>query len=162
MADEIKVQRATAKGQFTMSEKRLNEALSNLNDIPLSTLERRYNDLESKWNHVQQVHFKYTSTVDPDTAQEDVNKWIDELAERFNAAEIEADRCIEAYKDKLRSSEDSKSAVQSETIVHQQLSQPTDQSHNTNNPIQLERIKLEKFDGDIRNTTNSRSSLNAM
>ena len=34
--------------------------------------------------------------------------------------------------------------------MHQQLSPPTDQTRNSNNPIQLERIKLEQFDGDIR------------
>ena len=45
MADELKVQRATAKGQFTISEKRLKDALNNIDSIPLSTLERRYKDL---------------------------------------------------------------------------------------------------------------------
>ena len=95
MADELKVKRATAKGQFTISEKRLKDALNNIDSIPLSTLERRYKDLESKWNLVQQIHFTYSSSVSPDTAQEDINTWIEEIAERFDALEI---KLIDALK----------------------------------------------------------------
>ena len=67
---------------------------------------------------MQQAHFAYSSSISPDDDDE-INEWIDEMTARFDAAEIEADRSIEAHKRKLSSLEDNKPAVQAKTIRNQ-------------------------------------------
>ena len=71
-----------------------------------------------------------------------------DLADRFDSIEVEADRIIEAYKTKM-------SAVKREEANQVTASPLQNSKLNTDvqpmsNPIQLERIKLDKFNGDIR------------
>ena len=47
MADELKVKRATAKGQFTISEKRLKDALNNIVTHARKTLQKSGIKMES-------------------------------------------------------------------------------------------------------------------
>jgi hypothetical protein len=156
MDEELKIKRATAKGQFTRSEKRLRDAVTNMESTPISTIERRYTELESKWNTVQEAHDRYVATLEQKSTPEnpfveaDENDWINEVADHFDSMEVEADRRIEAYKMKL-SSVKTEEANQITASPLQDTQLHTDvQPKVMSNPIQLERIKLDKFNGDIR------------
>ena len=154
MDEELKMKRATAKGQFTRSEKRLKDAITTMESTPISTIERRYSELESKWIMVQEAHDRYAAVFQQNSSPEnpfveaDENDWINEVADRFDSIEIEADRRIEAYKTKM-------SAVKTEEANQVTASPLQNSKLNTDvqpmsNPIQLERIKLDKFNGGIR------------
>ena len=154
MDEELKMKRTTAKGQFTRSEKRLKDAITSMESTPIATIERRYSELESKWIMVQEAHDRYVAAFQQNSSSEnpfieaDENDWINEVADRFDFIELEADRRIEAYKTKL-------SAVKTEEANQVTASPLQNSKLNTDvqpmsNPIQLERIKLDKFNGDIR------------
>lgn len=158
MAEELKGKRAIAKGQFTRSEKRLKDALGNMENTPISTIERRYNELNSKWTMVQEAHDAYMAVLpceaSTDIESEEANpeNWINDIADRFDAIELEADRSIEALKLKL-SSVKTEEAIPLTTNPSEQGSTNVSTTVNpsaTSSSVQLERIKLEKFNGDIR------------
>ena len=98
MTEQLKVTRATAKGQFTKSEKRLKDAITMMESIPVSTIERRYDELHSKWDTLQEAHEKYITALrsasSPESSIDEAaeNNWIDEIADRFDAIEIETDK----------------------------------------------------------------------
>ena len=82
MDEELKMKRATAKGQFTRSEKRLKDAITTMESTPISTIERRYSELESKWIMVQETHDRYAAVFQQNSSREnpfveaDENDWI--------------------------------------------------------------------------------------
>ena len=53
--EEAKKERATAKGQFTRAEDSLSKALEG-EDVPVSTIERRFGELQRRWEKVQITH----------------------------------------------------------------------------------------------------------
>ena len=146
MAEELKTKRTIAKGQFTRSEKRLKDALGNVESTPISTIERRYSELSAKWDILQEIHDAYMTVLTPQaTDEENKDSWFDKLADRFDAMELDADRSIDALKLKLASvkMEEAKPLTASSVAV---VIEPRSMSSS----VQLERIKLEKFNGDIR------------
>ena len=158
MTEQLKTSRATAKGQFTRSEKRLRDVVKNMENIPVATIERRYNELHSKWETLQEAHEKYVTSLRSASSPENPidedaeNNWIDEIADRFDAIEIETDQRIEALSIKLSSV---KTELASQAAASTVQDQPSTNQSSTiqlqmSNPIQLERIKLDKFNGDIR------------
>lgn len=154
MTEDLKTRRATAKGQFTRSERRLKDALTSAESIPISTIERRYDELNSKWVATQEAHDAYVAKIALEntsgTEADDEESWIDELNARFDSIEIDADRVIERLKQK-------NSSVKTEGTTTSAVSQDSSAqdgvnltSSSSSNSVQLERIKLEKFNGDIR------------
>ena len=71
MAEELKTKRAIAKGQFTRSEKRLKDALGNVESTPISTIERRYSELSAKWDILQGIHDAYMTVLTPQATDEE-------------------------------------------------------------------------------------------
>ena len=75
-----------------------------MENTPISTIERRYNELNSKWTMVQEAHDAYMAVL-PCEASKDIESeeanpenWINDIADRCDAIELEADRSIEALK----------------------------------------------------------------
>ena len=56
--EEAKKAHTLAKSGFTRAEKSLSDALK-LENLPLSTLDRRFNDLKLKWDICQETHDNY-------------------------------------------------------------------------------------------------------
>lgn len=159
----MKQKRGTSKSQFTRSEKRLNEALDKAEGIPLLTIERRYNELSEKWSAVQEAHDTYVAARQSEDGSIDTEVeegWIDEIAERFDDIEIKADSILEELKRKSASALklSTERSTKTEGTVSLPGQQGTAASTGEANPmpmlstntVQLERIKLEKFNGDIR------------
>ena len=135
MAEAAKQKRTIIKGQFTRAEKRLKDSLKLPLNVPLSTIQRRFEDLKSKWNEIQEAHDLYMSQLEEVTEEEE--KWMDEIIERFDALEIEADNIVGKSNESTKMTN---ASIQSEQNVKDQ----------NNSNVQLERIKLEQFNGDIR------------
>ena len=147
MAESLKVKRSTSKSQFTRSEKRLSDVLSNPTDVPVATIERRYNELSDKWKAAQDAHDAYLEAVEAEGGEaDDAEDWMDEVTQRFDNIEVKADAIIAKMKHPLSGSGVSvdSGAVKVEMATNSQ------RDDNTKNSVQLERIKLDKFDGDIR------------
>ena len=87
-----KHRRKILKGQFTRAENRLKDSLKLPLSVPLSTIQRRFEDLKSKRTEVQDAHDLYLSQLEEVTDGEE--KWLDEVIDRFNALEIETDNII--------------------------------------------------------------------
>ena len=136
MAEAAKQKRTIIKGQFTRAEKRLKDSLKLPLKVPLSTIQRRFEDLKSKWNEIQEAHDLYMSQLEEATEEEE--KWMDEIIERFDALEIEADNIVGKSNESTKMTN---ASIQSE---------PNEVKGQNNSNVQLERIKLEQFNGDIR------------
>ena len=148
MAEEMKLRRTVAKQQFTRTENSLRQALSNPNSLQ-STVERKFAELNVKWQTVQDAHDSFVAILSPDESQGE-NNWIDELVTRFDAIEVETDGVLEKFQEKKRSSVEK---------TEEQTSGSSKQEHPAGPKLlQLERLKLEKFAGDIRKYPSFRES----
>ena len=147
MAESLKVKRSTSKSQFTRCEKRLNDVLENPTTIPVATIERRYNELSERWNAAQCAHDAYLEVLEAEGYEvEEEESWMDEITKRFDEVEIKADAIIEKMKQPSISKSVSET-VKLETGTKDMVKGSEDA---TRSLVQLERIKLDKFDGDIR------------
>ena len=152
MADITK--RARAKSQFTRAEKRLQEAIDKAPSIPVQTIERRYEELRDRYNVAQQAHDDYVQVLlssKTDTTEQEEEKWISELTSRYDDIEERADILIAKMKhdDQVRSRQEL--VIKNDDVnPNKQISASAHYSQPSTNTLQLERIKLEKFDGDIR------------
>ena len=130
--------RTEAKRMFTRAANALEGAVSS--EAPLIlTLERRFAELKLRCDAAQSSHDEYVSSLGDKTDEEIVDEdvWIEALSERFNRLEEETDKC-------LMESVETKSQVQIPRL--QQTTIPVTKA----SAIQLERIKINAFDGDIR------------
>ena len=140
MADQnsAKSKRTAAKGQFTRAENKLWTAVKTCDEeIPLSTVKRRFSELELKWHESQDAHDTYLSFIE-DTADaeqlEAEEKWIEELSVRFGKIEVATDKYIEErsqVKPSVKSAE-----------VPNVVSQAS--------VVRFERMKFPPFGGNIR------------
>ena len=125
MTDDLKTRRATAKCQFTRSERRLKDALASAESIPISTIERRYDELNSKWVAAQEAHDAYVEKISSEnisgTETEEEESWIDELNSRFDSIEIDADRVIERLK--LKNSSVEPVGITTSAVLHDSSAQ---------------------------------------
>ena len=139
MADEIKAAfkvRSVAKSKFTRAETILNEALG-ATDIPVATLQRRFDDLKKCWTAVQAAHDEYIFSVEQ--KPEDVTQpadhllepYIDELVMRFNQIEVKADRHLEDILNSL----DDKATKQSTGAPIKQTNQSLSQDVRLSSPL---------------------------
>ena len=77
-----------------------------MENIPLSTLDRRFNDLKSKWDLCQETHDNYAFYSEEMVAgeAEALDGWIDNLSERFSVIKIQADEKRDAQVSKQQAS----------------------------------------------------------
>ena len=97
--DAAKQARTLAKSQFTRSLNALEKVLS-INDSPLPTIERKFNDFVTKWNTVQEAHDKFgLFEGEMNKGEKDnLEPWLSELIDKFDTLEMDADRIIEEKK----------------------------------------------------------------
>jgi len=161
--DELKNKRTLAKSQFTRTERRLKDVIKEV--VPSSIIVKRLEELTIKWDTVQQMHDEYVLSVtatnpEDTTAQATEEQWITELEDRYSALEIEAHRRIE--KDKMTQAEESRKNKE-ENLVHDNLFETSLREEGVFGnqvqlmagvpqlgAVQLERIKIEKFQGNLR------------
>ena len=103
MAEYLNMKRRMAKKQFTISEKRLKDAVENADSIPIATIARWYEEIKTKWVAAQEVHNMYiallTQSSETSGHLETEGQWIDELTlRRSNAVEMASDVFIEKLK----------------------------------------------------------------
>ena len=134
--DDAKRDRTESKRMFTRAGNAL-EAAINSTDCVVMTLQRRFDEFKLRWDDVQSKHDRYITTLDAKTDQEIKNEdeWIDELSNTFYH--------LEEITDKFLTEETIKQAI----ILEKKLDIVVAGKNST---IQLERLKVRKFDGDIR------------
>ena len=135
--EEAKKARTLAKSGFTRAEKALSDALK-LENIPLSTLDRRFNDLKSKWDLCQETHDNYAFHSEEMMAAEadGLDGWIDNLSERFSVIEIQTDEKRDAQVSKQQAS-----------IAPTGVASA---GPSTSGIVKVEKMKLPPFHGDLR------------
>ena len=85
--DALKNTRTLLKGQFTRSEKKLRDGLDivvDANKLPITTIKRRFDDIQDKWTKAQDAHDAYVAALglnETDRAVQDA--WINEISARF-------------------------------------------------------------------------------
>ena len=135
MAEELKLKRTVAKAQFTRAETSLRKTVEDKSSLS-STIERKYGELKSKWQLVQDAHDVYTATTEELEGKTEVETaWIDELTDRFGNIEVEVDNALEKFKER-------KEPVGEKYRNKEESKEP--------NQIPLARVNLEKVDGDVR------------
>ena len=96
--EEAKIKRSMAKAQYTRVEKALKKLVAN----PLSLqeiVERKFEELRVKWQEVQDFHDRYASLVTTNEEEEaKEEEWINEICERFEAIEVDADKRLQRFK----------------------------------------------------------------
>ena len=142
--EDLKNQRKLAKSQFTRAERRLNEAVSG--DLELEILERRFEELSVKRDITQKSHDSYILAQMPtaeDGFEETEEEWIQEIDNRFSVIEVVTIRKIKEKK---------KTELQIQKTMNSDAHNE-DTSFAPSCPIKLERIKIETFDGNMREYT---------
>ena len=137
--EEAKAKRTVAKAQYS----RVENALSKLVKNPLSlqeTMERKFNDLRTKWQELQDCHDTFILLLDEDSAKKE-EEWIEELCERFEAIEADTDKSLQ----KFRKVEQ---AVPDQHKV--KLQDRGESSAAEQSGLKLPRLELDKFDGNLR------------
>ena len=158
MAEELKQVRTNAKRSFTRAEVSLNKALAEPTSLAV-TIERRYDGLRTCWKDVQEAHDNYMGKI-PEEQQPKEDEWLNELIDRFERMEVKVDETMEASKEKKPMVEQQEQVrllleQQQKMLEQQQKMQQNKQEAQQQktampNQLQLERLKLEKFTGDIR------------
>ena len=131
--EELKARRTVGKQQFTRAENGLRNLLEKGGGLE-DTLQRKFDNLCSKWQALQDAHDSYVAqpAEEIDTVAEEA--WIRKLEERFDAIEADADAELQKFKVKTEQ-KDERPVTEKEPPGH----------------IQLKRLELEKFDGNLRN-----------
>ena len=144
--EDAKARRSTAKAQYTRVEKALRKLVAN----PLSlqeTIERKFEELRVKWQEVQDCHDRYAPLVTTNEEEEEKEEeWINELCERFEAIEVDADKSLQKFKKE----NPPQIAMLNQATLPQSGNPPDANGAATRGGLQLERLKLEKFNGDLR------------
>ena len=125
-----KTKRSAAKGVFIRSGMKTTVTTS---DCSMKTVERRFEEMRSRWSDVQEVHEEYISHLQGEQS-EAAETSISELCNTFCSMEA----MVDDYIDKR-------------TLERNRpIELPTKTERRARNHIQLERLKLKQFTGDIR------------
>ena len=96
--EEVKSRRTKAKSQYTRIENALRKLLTNPESLQ-ETIERKFQDLRTKWQELQDSHNEYAPLVTTnDEEEEKEEEWINEICERFNEMEVDTDKCLQKFK----------------------------------------------------------------
>ena len=97
----------TTQRLYARAESALNGALSSDEMIPMKTVERRYTDLQKRWNDVQEAHDKYVVSCFADANTDEIateDCWINAIAAKFYKLEIQTDKFMLSLRQTLRQS----------------------------------------------------------
>ena len=118
MSADLKAKRARALGQFTRVEKRLRESI--LEDVPALTIERRYTELQQKWDDIQDLHDTFVEQLlseDANAKIDEEEEWLEAVMKRFSASEIEADHKITKLREALSKTVVSQAKFETDAIL---------------------------------------------
>ena len=136
--EELKNKRSVAKSQFTRTEKSLCKLLENEQSLE-ETIKRKFGEMSQRWQDVQNAHDVYMTMVPQDSFDKE-EEWIDDLLVKFEAIEVDADQTLRKFTKVVQGKpkeEESKGGKSCESSVEKSR-------------LQLKKLELEKFDGDIR------------
>ena len=137
--DEAKAKRTMAKAQFTRIENALRKLVEN--EVSLQeTTERKFGQFREKWQELQNCHDSYALLLTGEEAEKEED-WIAELCERFEALEADADKNMQRFK---------KDIPQVVSAHIEEISTHSTNAAEKKGGVKLERLKLEKFDGNLR------------
>jgi hypothetical protein len=131
--DDAKKARSQAKRMYTRLENIIKVSIQD-KGVP-AIVERRFNELSQKWEKLQEEHDEVASLCANDTDVATEDEWLTTVSNSFYALEID---------------------------VHNYVKKSTEGNEATNNPpvtptvnkqsknMQLERMKFQPFNGDIR------------
>ena len=139
MAEDMKMKRTVAKQQFTRAENSLRQTLNNPESLE-STVKRKFAELGVKWQAVQDTHDAFMAMLSLDESEKE-DSWIDELVARFDSIEVKTDQILVKFQEK-------KPLV--EKTDDQMPGSSKKQDAGGPKLLQLERLKLDKFCGDLR------------
>jgi hypothetical protein len=138
------------KRLFTRTEKAICQALESraLDE----TIQRRFEEFSKQWSRVQECHDEYVENLH-DYSEQAISledEWIDELSERFYKVELDVDRELHDRKEATR--EELKAITQDieQKMAIEKLQVDKATANAKSNSVQLERMKFEAFNGDIR------------
>ena len=135
--EETKRKRSIAKAQFTRTENSLYKLLDSKDSLE-ETIRRKLQEMQQKWQKVQDVHDLYMTMIDEEETHKE-ESWIDELLVRFDELEGSTDKILHMRTEA------------SQAVEKRLESTPDNPEHLLEkNRVQLERLKLDKFDGDMR------------
>ena len=133
-----KGRRTEAKRQFTRATIALDKTLTDGNML-LSTVSRRFLDVKNRFGDAEKTHDAYIALI-AGANEEEEDKWIDDLSQIYYTAENNYDTYIDKRTEK------------SEPVA--KTEKPETHTTNTNPKgniqIQIERLKFNKFEGDMR------------
>ena len=86
-------ERTSAKSKFTRAYNGV-EAAFGEELILTTTIIKRYDVLTASWEKVQEKHETYVSGLTDENEIENAEKWIDDLASKFNTMESKVDRQV--------------------------------------------------------------------
>lgn len=138
--EELKTKRIVGKSQFTRAANSLRRLLDSGNGLE-DTIRRKFEELSLRWQAVQDAHDVYMIQVGEESTDTE-SEWIDEMMTRYENIEMDADAALMKFKAVNR-----QGAADEEEFKH-----PINQAMNApmRGHLQLERLKLEKFDGELR------------
>ena len=148
--EALKTKRTTSKRLFTRTEKAVAAALESkaLDD----TIQRRFEEFSKQWTLVQGCHDQYIESLQG-YSEEEISvedDWLDELSGRFYKLELAVDS--EIFNRKQAAREEIKAITKEveNKITAEKIEKEKDTIHAKTSSVQLERMKFEPFNGDIR------------
>ena len=138
--EAAKSKRTSAKGRFTLYEKRL-KSLLDAEEIDSWTLKNRYEDLKLRWERVQEAHDEYTSHLTEEDDISGAEAWLDELCKRFDIAKIAVGKAITKSDTKLPPKTVADMKEQSTSNIETKSKETI---------IRMERLRFPTFEGDIK------------
>ena len=151
--ETLKQKRTQAKAAFTRAEKSLKKILSS-SDSMMELVERRLNDMAARWEAAQDAHDQYIILTEEEDKEKE-EEWIDELEARFEEVEKETVLLLRKLRgnQKPKAPEEGKGAIpvdkELEGTEEVKAATPVAKEVETS-CMKLEKLKLDRFDGDIR------------
>ena len=133
--DEVKKERALAKRKYTRLENIIKKSI--VDGEAATLVERRLKELSEKWESVQEEHDKLTSLCENEEAVAQEDEWLTIISDSFYALESEAHYYINK-------------SINTTEIIESKYSPPQPDETKQSKNIQLERVKFQPFNGDIR------------
>ena len=157
--EEAKKRQTIAKGQFTRAEGLLKRVLDAESDESLLwTVEKRYAELKTRWNNVQEVHDEYVTFLADQNLIDTEEAWISELAERFDEIEVDTGKYIQSKQTPHKTEGELVQLITQQLSQHlsvqaaapHALSQQAAEALPAQRIMRIEPIKFQSFSGEIR------------
>ena len=136
--EEVKKKRSVMKAGFTRTEGSLRRLLGDEESL-VETIKRKFGELGERWRELQETHDTYMTMVEDESFDKE-NEWVDDLLSRFEDIESCTDKAL-----RKRSNIENPTVKVESSATNSQNEPPIEKSR-----LQLEKLKLDKFDGDLR------------